>query len=184
MLQFGNRRNPTETSVGKLRHFAMSVPDPWKTAEFYKHAFGMEVVGETDSSLAEGVFLSDGVINLALLHFKSDEAAQGTGRDYVGLHHFGVWVDDPEAARQRIQKGGGEWLMGEPEVKGASFYEVKFRDPNGVIFAISHAGWGGAQKNPEGAGNEIGPSRGLVPKFAGRRAAAAQEMAARTRREP
>ena len=53
----------------------MSVPDPWKTAEFYKYAFGMEVVGETDSSLAEGVFLSDGVINLALLHFKSDEAA-------------------------------------------------------------------------------------------------------------
>ena len=36
--------------MGRLRHFAMSVPDPWKTAEFYKHAFGMEVVGETDSS--------------------------------------------------------------------------------------------------------------------------------------
>ena len=45
--------------MGRLRHFAMSVPDPWKTAEFYKYAFGMEVVGETDSSLAEGVFLSD-----------------------------------------------------------------------------------------------------------------------------
>src|SRR6266851_6481650 len=71
-----------ETLVGKLRHFAMSVPDPWKTAEFYKYAFGMEVVGETDSSLAEGAFLSDGVINLALLYFKSDEAAQGAGRDY------------------------------------------------------------------------------------------------------
>jgi hypothetical protein len=39
--------------VGKLRHFAMSAPDPWKTAESYKYAFGMEVVGETDSSLAE-----------------------------------------------------------------------------------------------------------------------------------
>ncbi len=156
--------------MGKLRHFAMSVPDPWKTAEFYKYAFGMDVVGETDSSLAEGVFLSDGVINLALLHFKSDEAAQGTGRDYVGLHHFGVWVDDPEAAQKRVGKAGGE------------FYEVKFRDPNGVIFDISHAGWGGAQKNPGGAGNEAGPSRGLVPKFAERRAAAAAEMATRTRK--
>jgi hypothetical protein len=72
--------------------------------------------------------------------------------------------------------------MGEPDVKGGSFYEVKFRDPNGVIFDISHAGWGGAQKNPGGSENEIGPSRGLVPKFAERRAAAAAEMAARTRK--
>src|ERR1700746_3731045 len=88
-MQFPAESATRETSVAKLRHFAMSVPNPWKTAEFYKFAFGMEVVGETDSSLAEGVFLSDGVINLALLHFKSDEAAQGTGRDHVGLHHFG-----------------------------------------------------------------------------------------------
>jgi len=168
--------------VGKLRHIAMSVPDPWKTAEFYKYAFEMEVIGETDSSLAEGVFLSDGVINLALLHFKSDEAAQGTGHDHTGLHHIGVWVDDPEVARRRVEEAGGEWLMGEPDVKGGSFYEVKFHDPNGVIFDISHNGWGGAQKNPGAAGNEIGPSRAPEPTFAERRAAAAAEMAARTRK--
>jgi len=76
---------------------------------------------------------------------------------------------------------GGAVCTGRPN-KGGSFYEVKFRDPNGVIFDISHAGWGGAQKKPGGAGNEVGPSRGLVPKFAERRAAAAAEMAARTRK--
>jgi catechol 2,3-dioxygenase-like lactoylglutathione lyase family enzyme len=168
--------------MGKLRHIALSVPDPWKTAEFYKHAFGLEVVGETDSSLAEGVFLSDGVINVALLHFKSDEAAQGLGRDPVGLHHFGVWVDDIAEARRRVEAAGGEWLMGEPEQKGGSFYEVKFRDPDGVVFDLSESGWGGAQKNPGAAGNEIGPKRSLVPRFAERRAAAAEKMAARTRK--
>jgi hypothetical protein len=47
----------------------------------------MEVIGETDSSLAEGVFPSDGVINLALLRFKSDEAAQGTRRDDPRVGH-------------------------------------------------------------------------------------------------
>ena len=167
--------------MGKLRHIALSVPDPWKTAEFYKHAFGLEVVGETDSSLAEGVFLSDGVINVALLHFKSDEAAQGSGKDHVGLHHFGVWVDDITQARRQVEAAGGKWLMGEPEQKGGSFYEVKFRDPDGVDFDLSESGWGGAQKNPGGAGNEVGPSRPLVAKFAGRREAAAQEMTARTR---
>ncbi len=171
-----------EAVVGKLRHIALSVPDPWKTAEFYRHAFGLEVVGETDSSLAEGVFLSDGVINVALLHFKSDEAAQGLGRDHVGLHHFGVWVDDIAEARRRVEAAGGEWLMGEPEVKGGSFYEVKFRDPDGIVFDLSESGWGGAQKNPGTADNAIGPSRPLVPKFAERRAAAAQAMAARARK--
>jgi catechol 2,3-dioxygenase-like lactoylglutathione lyase family enzyme len=168
--------------MGRLRHIALSVPDPWQTAEFYKHAFGLEVVGETDSSLAEGVFLSDGVINVALLHFKSDEAAQGLGRDHVGLHHFGVWVDDIAQARRQVEAAGGAWLMGEPTVKGGSFYEVKFRDPNGIVFDLSESGWGGAQKNPGASGNEIGPTRPLVPKFAERRAVAAQEMAVRTRK--
>jgi hypothetical protein len=50
------------------------------------------------------------------------------------------------------------------------------------FFDISHNGWGGAQKNPGAAGNQIGPPRGLVPKFAERRAAAAAEMAVRTRK--
>ena len=117
-----------------------------------------------------------------LRHFAM--SAQGTGRDHIGLHHFGVWVNDPEAVQRRIEQAGGEWLMGEPDVKGGSFYEVKFRDPNGVIFDISHAGWGGAQKDPGGSGNEVGPSRGLVPKFAERRAVAAAEMAARTPKKP
>jgi methylmalonyl-CoA/ethylmalonyl-CoA epimerase len=52
--------------LGELRHIAMSVPDPWATAEFYKAIFGFDSVGETDSSLAEGVFLSDGLVNMAL----------------------------------------------------------------------------------------------------------------------
>ena len=168
--------------MGKLRHIALSVPDPWKTAEFYKHAFGLEIVGETDSSLAEGVFLSDGVINVALLHFKSDEAAQGSGRDHVGLHHFGVWVDDIGEARRQVEAAGGVWLMGEPEVKGGSFYEVKFRDPDGIVFDLSESGWGGAQKNPGAADNRVGPERPLVPRFAELRAAAAQQRAARTRK--
>lgn len=35
--------------MGELRHIAMSAPDPRQTAEFYKFAFGMEVIGKTDS---------------------------------------------------------------------------------------------------------------------------------------
>jgi len=52
---------------GRIRHVALSVQDPWETAEFYKEGLGLEEVTELDGALAEGVFLTDGVVNLALL---------------------------------------------------------------------------------------------------------------------
>ena len=48
--------------MAKLRHIALSVPDPWASARFYQEAFGLEKVGEAHSSTADGVYLSDGVI--------------------------------------------------------------------------------------------------------------------------
>ena len=84
----------TVKSKGFLRHVALSVTDPWETAEYYKATVGLEEVAELDGPLAEGVFLTDGVVNLAILHFKDEEAAQGKGVDFVGIHHIGFWVDD------------------------------------------------------------------------------------------
>jgi catechol 2,3-dioxygenase-like lactoylglutathione lyase family enzyme len=163
--------------MGKLRHVVLSVPDPWMTAEFYKYAFGFEIVGETDSSISEGVFLSDGVINLALLHFRSDETAQGLGRDFVGIHHLGFWVDDVENTQERIQKVGGKWLMGEHMPGDNTFYEIKYHDPDGVVVDITHNGWCGAQKAPGESGNRVGPPRKLLSQFDERRATAAVAIA-------
>jgi len=130
--------------MAKLRHIAMSVPDPEKAAEFYCKAFEMKRVGARDSSLAKGVFISDGVITMALLNFKSD--AQGP-RDFVGLHHIGFWVDDIREAEERVESAGAQYLMGRPDDdKGTVFYEEKYRDPNGVIFDITDLGWDGAVK--------------------------------------
>jgi len=44
--------------TGRIRHVALSVQDPWETAEFYKEALGLEEVTELDGALAEGVFLT------------------------------------------------------------------------------------------------------------------------------
>ena len=155
-------------SKGRIRHFALSVPDPWAAAEFYKQTFGLEELGETDSKLAEGVFLTDGVVNLALLKFKDDEAAQGTGKDYVGLHHVGFWVDKAIASDEQATAAGAKWIMGDPNNKGG--YEVKYSDPNGMIFDISEDGWAGAQKNPGAADNIAHPNtRARVPRFDARR---------------
>lgn len=143
--------------MAKLRHIALSVPDPWATAEFYMEAFGMKKVGETDSALARGVYLSDGVINLAILNYKNDEMAGKVGKDWVGIHHMGFWVDDIEQAQKNAKNAGAEYWMGEVphENDGNNFYEVKFRDPNGIVLDLSHNGWGGASK--DGTATGAGP---------------------------
>jgi catechol 2,3-dioxygenase-like lactoylglutathione lyase family enzyme len=144
-------------SAGKLRHVALSVPDPWKAAEFYMNAFGMKKVGETDSSLAIGVYVSDGIINMALLKYKSDEMA-GTdrGKDFVGIHHLGFWVDDLPQTRKQLEAHGGKYWMGEVPQAGNTFYEVKYRDPLGIVLDITDHGWGGASK--DGTNKEAAPA--------------------------
>ena len=80
--------------MAKLRHIALTVPDPEKAAKFYMEAFGLKRVGETDWAGASGVYLSDGVMNIALLRYKSEEMAGDRGRGFVGVHHFGFVVED------------------------------------------------------------------------------------------
>ena len=172
----------TTKNKGRIRHFAIAVQDPWAAAEFYKETFGLEELGESDGKLAEGVYLTDGVINLALLRFKSDEAAQGTGKDFEGLHHVGFWVDDAIAAGETAKAQGATWIMGDPQNKGG--YEVKYTDPNGMIFDIAEDGWAGTQKNPGEADNIVHPNtRRRVARFDERREAARRAAEARRAKE-
>ena len=137
-----------KTMKAKLRHIAITVPDPHKAAEFYMKVFGLKKVGETDWENARGVYLSDGVMNLALLHYKTEAAAGTRGRGFVGLHHFGFWVDDVAAQRGTIEAQGGRHWMGEPK-EGGGYYEVKFHDPDGVVVDITATGWAGASKGED-----------------------------------
>ena len=123
----------------KLRHVALSVPDPEKAATFYEKALGMTRVGENDHPGATAIYLTGGVMNVALLRYKTEEAAGGDP-DKFGVHHFGFVVDDPEAAGAEIEAAGGNWLMGEAKDAGA-FYEIKYRDPDGQLFDINEGGW-------------------------------------------
>ena len=163
---------------GRLRHVALSVADPWETAAFYQDALGLDEVAEIDGDLAEGVFLTDGVVNLAILHFKSDEAAQGTGADFVGLHHIGFWVDDVIASGKQARSLGATWIMGDPN--NPDGYEIKHTDLSGIIFDIAAHGWAGAQKRPGEAGNEVHPNpQRRLAKFDERREAARRTIEAK-----
>jgi catechol 2,3-dioxygenase-like lactoylglutathione lyase family enzyme len=133
--------------MAKLRHIALSVPDPWASAEFYMRAFGLRKVGEADTPVALGVYLTDGTINLALLKYKTEELAGPLGKDFVGIHHFGFWVDDVAAGCSAAEAAGATHFAGEPKADN-TFYEVKYRDPvDGLIFDITAHGWVGASRD-------------------------------------
>ena len=121
--------------MSRIRHIAIIVPDAEEAAKFYEQALGLKRAG----TARRGIYLSDGVINVALL---TREHAD----EKLGLYHFGVWVDDLDAAEKQVVDAGGTYLAGRPTSPN-SFYEAKYRDPNGVVFDLAHHGWAGAAKD-------------------------------------
>jgi catechol 2,3-dioxygenase-like lactoylglutathione lyase family enzyme len=127
---------------GKLRHIAISVSDKEKAAKFYEETFGFERVSQSPVAIR----LSDGVMNITLLQFETQEdAGDERGKDFVGLHHFGIWVDDIDAITQGIEAHGGKYHQG-PTGHAPANAEYKFRDLNGIVFDISTHGWDGAKR--------------------------------------
>lgn len=128
---------------GQLRHIAISVPDKDKAAAFYENAFGLERVSESRVATR----LTDGVMNLTLLQFETQEdAGDERGKDFVGVHHFGFWVDDEGDAIADVENNGGVYHPGPTGAGTPQNAEVKFRDPDGVVFDISTHGWDGAKR--------------------------------------
>ena len=118
--------------MAKLRHLAITVPDPQAAAGFYEQTFEMHRVWESDLR----VMLSDDTVSLAILKFPTDEmAGDERGKDFHGLHHMGFVVDDVYGMQRVIEGNGGRYHM---QVRGgqAGSGERKFRDPNGVVFDI------------------------------------------------
>ena len=134
--------------MAKIKHIALSTHDPEKTAAFYKETLGLQEVGKVNSPLAEGYYLTDGSINVAILKFKSDYAAdKPEGVNFVGLHHFGFKVDDLEETEARLQAAQADkrpqMNMAMPQGVSHRNVEVKYRGPDDVIFDISSTGWVG-----------------------------------------
>jgi methylmalonyl-CoA/ethylmalonyl-CoA epimerase len=133
-------------TMAKLRHFALYTSDPEATAAFYKKAFDMVEVGRTNSTFAQGDFLSDGTINVACLHYVNPEAAATYGSSSkFGMSHFGFWVDDLEGTRERLRELGAEYVdTRDPKASPLGFFEEKWKGPDGTVIDITDEGWVGA----------------------------------------
>ena len=128
----------------RIRHIALAAEDPDKTAEFYRRVFGFEEVGRISKEkgkLAYGVMLTDGVLNIAVLRFTSDQGPRTT--DFRGIHHFGVQVEDVDGDTKTIESLGGECFLRKPEGATMAFFETKFVGPDGVVFDITDHPWVG-----------------------------------------
>ncbi len=127
--------------MAKLRHIAISVPDLKKAAQFYEDVFDMERMTENDIAIN----LSDGVVNVTLLRFPTDEmAGDERGKDFFGIHHIGFQTDDAEELGRRIESKGGHYMGLSPGPPGRNA-EHKYRDPDGVVFDLTEHGWIGTK---------------------------------------
>jgi catechol 2,3-dioxygenase-like lactoylglutathione lyase family enzyme len=137
-----------EVTMARIRHIAIATRDPEKTARFYIEGLGLKEVGKVNSPTAEGLYLSDGHVNLAILKFKYDDPATTEGvLRYTGMHHIGVEIEDMEAARARIEKAGAVHrpYPGTEEMAKRGNVEVKFTGPDGVTIDLSEHGWLGTK---------------------------------------
>ncbi len=128
--------------MAKLRHIAIVVKDLEKAAQFYETVFDLKRVGRDDLEFGSGVYLSDGVVNLALLRYKGSKGSGlADASTFVGAHHFGFVVDNLEEAQKRIEAAGGKFFFQLGEAEEKENFERKFKDPDGIIFDISKKGW-------------------------------------------
>jgi catechol 2,3-dioxygenase-like lactoylglutathione lyase family enzyme len=162
--------------MARIRHIAIGTNNPEKTARFYIEGLGLKEVGRVNSATAEGYYLSDGHVNLAILKFKSEDPAitEGAPR-YTGVHHFGLEVEDMAKARAQFEEAGAVHrpYPGTEEMAKRGNVEVKFSGPDGVTIDLSEHGW-------LGTGRETRIASRAKPAAAGRMKRRISSKASRT----
>ena len=139
--------------MAQIKHIAIATQDADKTAKFYIEVFGLKEIAKLDSPNAEGYYLSDGNINLAILNFKNDQVAGAEyGQGFSGTHHIGFEVESLEEIAEKLLAADSKPRddinqalgvgMGGP---GHANVEVKYSGPNGEIIDVSQTGWVGTR---------------------------------------
>ena len=137
--------------MAKIKHIAIATQDPDKTAKFYRDVFGLQEVGRVDGENAEGYYLSDGNVNMAILRFKNGTVAGSAGTEYSGIHHIGFQVEDAEATDVKMRAADSLPMdevntalhAGMGEGHGGRNVELKYNGPDDVMIDVSQGGWVG-----------------------------------------
>ena len=110
-----------------IRHFAIWSDNPTSLADFYHNVFDMDVVW----NMGPNVFMSDGVINVALLKTRPDGPR--------GIQHFGFLAENFEEIKRRLEVAEVDPPVMKPG--DGRYAEWGARDPEGNPFDIGIQGW-------------------------------------------
>jgi len=119
----------------RINHIALKVADLEAATKFYENVYGFRQVKTGQSRGHVSRHMTDGYIDLALMVYDSEDDPEaklvGPG---PAIHHFGIEVEDTEAAIAQIEANGGTILENEP---GDA---IKYRAPDGTISEIVEVG--------------------------------------------
>lgn len=128
--------------MARIKHIAIRTRDVEKTAAFYTETFGLKQVGSGQN----GVYLSDGHLNLAILRFQRSIDGEPLK---LGIDHLGFQVEDVDATVTKINNLGGKALTDRTEInppnpsQPRSYYEIKCLGPDDQVIDVSSVGWVG-----------------------------------------
>jgi catechol 2,3-dioxygenase-like lactoylglutathione lyase family enzyme len=126
--------------MAKLRHIAINVENLDEDAKFYSSAFELEEVGRVGTAESGAVYLSDGIINVALIKISDPNFPNYNPR---GLNHIGFVVKDLDEAIDRAEKAGAVATVDRNNRMAGVTWEMKMKAPSGVAFDLSDHGWPG-----------------------------------------
>ncbi len=120
--------------MARIVHLALKVEDLEKAGRFYERVFGFRSVEEGQVRDHTSRHLSDGTIDLALIQYHRESSEALISGKGPCIHHFGIEVEDLEAAVQELNATGCEILSPPDEIP------VKFRDVSGVVAELVPVG--------------------------------------------
>ena len=121
--------------MARIVHVALKVEHLEGATRFYENAFGMHQVGTGYARGHTSRHMSDGALDMALMVYDNEDVdeAQLSGAGPC-IHHWGIEVEDRDAAVKAIQANGGT-IISDPD-EGA----LKFRAPDGTVAEITRLG--------------------------------------------
>jgi catechol 2,3-dioxygenase-like lactoylglutathione lyase family enzyme len=132
----------------RIQYIAVICRDPETVAEYYKTYFGLSELGV---SPAGDVSLTDGFYNLSLLRDRAELREEPTpvasagcaecGHATLGLHHFGIAVDEIETIKQRLNQYAAKTEL-RSENGDLHHGEYRLIDPVGLPVSISNRQFG------------------------------------------
>ena len=120
-------------------HRDLSVPDPEKSRKILRAGIWHDARRQS----GRGGYVSDGIINVALLKRRRVRLRR-RATTASSISACGSTISTKRT--RKLKRAGGTYFAGRPDDNPHAFYEAKYRDPDGVMFDLTHNGWRGAVK--------------------------------------